>query len=117
MRSACATAKPAWQTSAPLRYELTKGGSLKQTIMDLSTFLLLRGPFAWIGHGWIGCVTHGPANETQYMRPASFDVDYGEPLGLCAETSPGKSAVFTRKWSKTTISVDCNKMEGSIDML
>jgi hypothetical protein len=63
--------KPAWQTASPLRYELTKatkGASvdLKTAALDLATFLLIRGEFAWIGHGWIGCTSGSkPANKTQ----------------------------------------------------
>ena len=42
-----------------------------------------------------------------YEFPDAFEVDYGEPAGLCHLTSDG-SGVFTRKWSKSVIPVDCN---------
>jgi hypothetical protein len=46
------------------------------------------------------------------MRPAAFDVDYGEPSGLC-ETAPN-SGIFTRKWTKASVTGDSNTMEGHI---
>lgn len=125
MRFACPKAnasKPAWQTNSALRYELTKTYKTKidvlsQVTLDLATFLAVRGAYAWIGHGWIGCVSgsNTPANETQYMRPAAFDVDYGVPVGACHETAP-KSGIFTRSWSKAEVTVDCNSMKGEIKM-
>ena len=51
------------------------------------------------------------------MRPAALDADYGAPVdAICAETAPG-SGVFAREWSKASVSVDCNTLEGTIDML
>ena len=49
------------------------------------------------------------------MRPASWDVDYGEPLGLCKEV-PGTPGVFRRQWSKATVEMDCGSFEGTITM-
>ena len=78
---------------------------------DIAAFLLTRGPFAWLGHGWSGCTNTQPGTERHfaelYRRPAALDGDYGRPLGLCTETVPG-SGVFTRRWSKATITFDCN---------
>ena len=67
---------------------------------DLANFLLTRGPYAWLGHGWLGC-------SQPYVFPPELNVDYGEPKGLCAETSAG-SGVFVREWTKATVSMDCN---------
>ena len=52
------------------------------------------------GHGWLGC-------SQPYVFPPALNVDYGEPKGLCAETSAG-SGVFVREWTKATVSRDCN---------
>ena len=73
--------------------------------------------FGWLGHGWIGFASGStPPNETQYMRPAALDVNYGEPQGLCVETATS-SGVFARKRSKAAVMVDCNTMmEGGIQM-
>ena len=40
--------------------------SLKQ---DLANFLLIRGPFAWLGHAWKGC-------SKEYPYPKEFHRDY-----------------------------------------
>ena len=74
---------------------------------DLAAFLLVRGPFAWIGHGWFGCANwnepvggHGQI----YERPKELDVDFGEPTEQCYESGPD---VFTRQWSKATVEYNC----------
>jgi hypothetical protein len=50
-----------------------------------------------------------------YDFPDALSVDYGEPVGTCAETAPN-SNVFQRSWTKATARVDCNAMEGSVTM-
>ena len=50
-----------------------------------------------------------------YQRPDVLDRDYGEPTGLCEETADG-SEVFTRKWTKSTVTVDCAKYEATVVM-
>jgi len=84
---------------------------------DLAAFLSIRGPYAWLGYSWIGCnefpVT--PKSDIVYHFPPALSEDYGEPLGLCAETSEG-SEIFVRKWSKATVTLDCKNWQGSIDM-
>lgn len=68
---------------------------------DLANFLLIRGPFAWLGHGWLGC-------SKNYPFPKEFNLDYGEPVDkICKETAPN-SGVFTREWTKADVSMDCN---------
>lgn len=102
---------------------------------DLVSFLLVRGPYAWLGTGWLGCgfqnntsccsgdgtkchasSSCSAATDGFYDRPISFDVDYGEPQGMCRETPPG-SSVFTRNYTKARISMDCKAFEGTITML
>ena len=65
---------------------------------DLANFLLTRGPYAYLGHAWLGC-------SHQYLRPAELDGDYGEPLELCHETTPG---VFVREFTKSTVQMSCD---------
>jgi len=77
---------------------------LPSPTQDIATFLLVRGPYAWLGYGWLGCID-------TYERPPELGLDVGEPTGQCEEASPG---VFTRKWSKATVAMDCNTWEGSI---
>ena len=46
--------------------------------------------------------------RAQYEYPAALNADYGEPVdAVCQETGPN-SQVFTRKWTKATVSMDCN---------
>ena len=66
---------------------------------DLANFLLIRGPYAYLGHGWLGC-------SKFYVFPPELNVDYGEPTELCHETAPG-SEVFVREWTKSTVQMDC----------
>mmetsp|Transcript_3192 Transcript_3192/g.6230 ORF Transcript_3192/g.6230 Transcript_3192/m.6230 type:complete len:443 (-) Transcript_3192:114-1442(-) len=82
---------------------------------DIATFLLVRGPYAWIGYGWISCANGAsPVGEEGQMfyRPPRLETDFGTPEGLCAESTAG-SGVFTRKWTKGTVSLDCNTWEAS----
>lgn len=72
-------------------------------------FLLSRGPYAYFGYGWTGCIdaTH------PFTRPASLDKDYGTPLGFCAEASPG---VWKRSFTKADVTMDCATYEATITM-
>lgn len=45
-------------------------------------------------------------------RPAALDADYGEPLELC-RADPARPRVFTRRWSKATVSLDCDAFEAT----
>mmetsp|Transcript_46647 Transcript_46647/g.77151 ORF Transcript_46647/g.77151 Transcript_46647/m.77151 type:complete len:468 (+) Transcript_46647:131-1534(+) len=77
---------------------------LPSPTQDVATFLLVRGPYAWLGYGWLGCID-------KYERPNALDVPVGVPLDTCHEVSDG---VFTRRWSNATVSMDCNAWHGSI---
>eukprot|EP01050_Picozoa_sp_SAG11_P025870 SAG11_NODE_5990_length_1416_cov_1.322703_2_plen_209_part_00 len=92
-------------------------GSLTDPEGDVAKFLLLRGPFAYLGTGWVGCIGEGASrhsNET-YVRPAAFERDYGTPLGICGEEGPN-SGVFTREYTKAKVSHDCHTGESLIQM-
>ena len=75
---------------------------------DLANFLLIRGPYAWLGHGWKGC-------SRNYLFPPELNLDYGEPMGVCKESASG-SGVFTRDWSKASVEMDCNTWTPTISM-
>jgi len=77
---------------------------LTQFDQDLANFLLVRGKYAALGHGWLGC-------SRKYSFPDSLNKDYGEPLELCHEVSNG---VFERKWSKAVVQMNCNTWTPSI---
>ena len=75
------------ETAAPqtraMMYALNTGHDpsvLPELKQDLANFLLIRGPFAWLGHGWKGC-------SKDYPFPPEFNLDYGEPVDkVCKET-------------------------------
>ena len=66
-----------------------------------------------MSHWWTANQTR-PIQFRTDLRPAEFNADYGEPVCSCTQESPG---VFVRYWSKANITVNCNTLEGNIDML
>ena len=69
--------------------------------------LQVRGPYAFLGNGWVGC-------SQQFEYPASqFNADYGDALGFCAETAPS-SGIFVREFTKSTVQMDCNSYTPTI---
>ena len=114
VRSLCNTSSPkgAMNAKYAVIHTFSPGchGSVSDIIdpyTDIAAFLLVRGPYAWLGHGWSGC------GSASYEYPTELDGDYGEPLGLCRETSPG-SAVFTRQWTNANVTLDCNTWTANI---
>ena len=87
--------------------------------MDLAVFLASRGDYSWLGYGWLGCGCGWEYNGKMpcdiFHRPPALDVDYGIPTGMCVETGAG-SGVFTRDWTKSTVTIDCNAYTSDIKM-
>ncbi len=89
----------------------------------LAAFLLLRGKFALLQYGVIGpyeCAAEpcGKSNSPTsgygpYEWSPLLDKDYGEPLGPPTVSSGG---VWTRKWSKATISLSCASWQAVFNM-
>ena len=114
LRALCSASSPA-QTNRTLMYAFSPGGcshvnpdALPDLVNDLANFLLVRGPFAYLGTAWVGC-------SRKYFFPPQLAVDYGVPAGLCAETAPG-SGVFSRDFSASIVSMDCNMWNATITM-
>lgn len=64
---------------------------------------------------WPAGSTFISPNGTALPLPPQLSADYGEPVDpVCYETVPGSSAVFTRKWSKATVTLDCGKWQATI---
>ena len=113
---------------------------------DLASFLLTRGPHAFIGHSWKGC-------SKDYPVPAALNADYVKHprnpntlhhfddicalfdrltalfLRVCCCTvrfqgaptglckeTAPKSGIFTRDWTHATAKMDCNAYVGEITM-
>jgi hypothetical protein len=112
LRSLCTANSPA-QTRY-YHYAFSPGGcqgnpgNLTDPLQDIVNFQLTRGPYALLGHGWLGC-------SREYQVPQEINVDYGEPTGLCSETAPN-SKVFTRDYTKATFTMDCNTWTPTIAM-
>jgi len=73
------------------------GPDLNQTI---AAFLVTRPPIAFLGSRW----------QDSSWNPL-FNMDVGEPTGLCSETTPG---VFERVWTKGVAALDCNTWVGDL---
>ena len=94
----------------------------RYVVEDVAQFLLVRQEYAYIGYSWMGCVQpngfvqgNAPGWEG-YPRPKELEVDYGVPLDTsCSETAIG-SGIFSCKWSKAQVSMDCNTFKGTITM-
>lgn len=108
LRELCTADSPA-QTRAMLyifNNTHNDGHTRPELMQDLASFLLVRGPYGYLGHSWMGC---GP----QYSFPDELHLDYGEPSGLCMETAPN-SSIFTRDWSRVNVTIDCNTWEPTL---
>lgn len=110
LRSLCTANSP--PQTRYMQYSFSPGGckgdpsNLTYPLQDIANFLLIRGPYALLGHGWLGC-------SREYQVPEQINWDYGEPTGLCKETTTG---VFTRDWTKATIQMDCNTWTPTITL-
>ena len=82
---------------------------LPELQQNLAGFLLVRGAYAWLGWGFLGC-----AAEYNYTQPEELSLDYGTPIGRCAAGST--AGVFTREFTKATVELDCKEWVGTIKM-
>ena len=118
---ACSPAQP-WY-GEPIYHSFTKTANgtfypLPAFEQDLATFLLIRGTYAWLGYGWLGCSSGSEppgAGGQPYSFPPALTLDYGAPTSNCSATAPG-SGVYTREWSKATVQMDCNTWTPTITM-
>jgi hypothetical protein len=112
LRRLCAADSPSQKRL--MQYSFSPGGcqgdpsALQFPLQDIANFMLIRGDYAYLGHGWLGC-------SRTYEVPKEINFDYGVPTELCHETAPN-SGVFTRDWTKATISLDCNTWTPTITM-
>jgi hypothetical protein len=87
-------------------------GNLTDFDNDLASFLLIRGKYSYLGHGWLAC-------SREYQFPDALTFDYGIPIptedSVCIETAVN-SMIFTRDYTKATITLDCNTWTSSIVM-
>jgi hypothetical protein len=89
---------PDWQTQAillPISY-------IANTTMSIASFLLARGPIAYVGFGW-------PSDDFDW-RP-EFEWDVGVPSALCTEAPPNR---FSRPYTYGDVFIDCNDFSFSV---
>lgn len=103
-----------WKNT-PLFYEWTYAPDMKGVPVtphaDIVTFHLIRGPFAWIGFGWLGCVPCA-INGSEYHVPEEFNNDYGAPLDVSYyEVGNGN---FVRNYTSARFSVNCSSGQAFI---
>ena len=117
---ACSQATSPWQDK-PLLMGLHPGNDtnpLPYVDQEVAGFLLMRGPYAWLGYGvwgmsWPAGSSFDFKNST-VLRPPQMDTDYGEPVAAyCKQVSSG---VFSRTYTKAEITLDCNKWQATIKM-
>ena len=78
---------------------------LPKLAQDVAQFMLVRGPYAWLGLGFVSCHP-----GTNYSLPdAELGRDYGVPLENCTAV-PGRPGVFSRRYSKARVEVDCGAL-------
>ena len=115
LTAACSPAFPSFSQATFVQWTLNappyngtvhRTSPLPRVALDIAVFQTVRGPWWWLGYGWVGC-------SVPYDFPDALRVDLGEPLGICKETAQG-SGVFERAWSGGTSSVDCNALEGQV---
>mmetsp|Transcript_37467 Transcript_37467/g.98270 ORF Transcript_37467/g.98270 Transcript_37467/m.98270 type:complete len:448 (-) Transcript_37467:258-1601(-) len=105
-RAACPTEGRAPRVGLEL-YSLTSNHSDSAKVDDLAAFLLTRGPYSLIGWGWRGTC------NVDYEIPDDFLMDHGVPTTNCTETG-ADTAVFTREWTRASVTIDCNSLTSSI---
>lgn len=97
----------------PLLYKWTYSSMSNTTWtqfdIDLATFLLIRGDYGWIGYPWNGC-----RDYWNYQWDDMLDKDYGTPTNKINEISTG---VFQRKYTKCTVSLNCNTFKATFDFV
>ena len=102
-----------------LFYGLSPGSSsppddLPLLAQDIAGFQLVRSPFSWLGHGWLGTGASEPQGFFTYTFPDALNADFGAALNLCTETQPGVSGVFVRDFERATVQMDCGSFTPTI---
>jgi hypothetical protein len=124
LRESCDQGKDVqvWQDNAHLvGLTIVNGTSFQQLQQDVAFFLLVRGPYAWLGYGEWGMTwpfnkepAHGelPPLPHGVPLPSLLKKDFGVPEDICYETNV--KGVFARKWSHGVVVLDCNSFVATL---
>eukprot|EP00041_Stephanoeca_diplocostata_P008139 m.117954 g.117954 ORF g.117954 m.117954 type:complete len:465 (+) comp17191_c0_seq14:210-1604(+) len=103
MRQLCQPARQRWPMMMYGPGGPTWGWNHTEGNTTLSSFLITRPPYGWIGYSIEDSRACHDGNTESCWNPL-FDMDVGEPVGFCVE----RAGVFSRAWSKGTAVLDCN---------
>ena len=110
LRKYCGQASQTQISALHLQFSLQSPANpwpLPYPAQDVAQFLLVRGPYAWLGYGW-----ESDRKPNTYELPPQATIDYGEPLNFCTETALN-SGIFTREYTKFTIEMDCGAFQAT----
>jgi len=102
-----------------LFYGLSPGSSsppdsLPSLAQDIASFQLVRSPYSWLGHGWLGTGAQESQGYFTYLFPDELNADFGAAMSLCTETVPGASGVFVREFERATVQMACDTFTPTI---
>jgi hypothetical protein len=110
MESACHKHNP--YLNAPLLSGLSFNDTLQKfpfLEQQVASFLLMRGPYAYLGYGEWGMLW----NPSAPFDDLVWNTDYGHPLDSTCWKISGTKSTFERRYSKATIRLDCSRWEAS----
>lgn len=71
---------------------------------SIAAFLIGRGPYAWLGYGWLG-------EFVPDLHPLLQRLQVGVPVGQCREEP---RHVFIREWSKGLAMLRCEAFQAEL---
>ncbi len=82
--------------------------------LSMALYFLGRGAYGWYGHTWQGCGSPNVNDPVRFplWHEELYNLDAGVPLQHCTEAGQG---VFTRAWSKATVSLNCSDLSVVIE--
>jgi hypothetical protein len=84
--------------------------ALPYLTQQLAAFLLMRGPYAWIGWGVWGMEWNFPKVP---MPPVLFQGNFGEPQQARCERVAATN-LFQRRWSNGVVQLDCDTFQATL---
>ena len=112
LRALCNTSSVAWTRATMSAFSpgrcKTDTANLTSPVEDITAFLLARGPYSVIGHGWAGC-------GRVFQYPPELNWDVGEPLGVCGESAE-EPGVWVREYTGATVRLNCTSWAANVTL-